>query len=94
MSNEDVKTWVLGGAVLIIGAILSFIAKWFFVQMIKILKEIKVELSGLTRITDIQNVKITHLEDDGKKNYDRLNRHSDRIINIEKQIITLNDKSR
>lgn len=89
---EMIKVWVLSGSVIVMGGILIFISKWFFIQAITILKDIREELKGLTTVTSNQDIKITNIEKESAQTHERLNRHSNRIMDVEKHLIILSDK--
>jgi dissimilatory sulfite reductase (desulfoviridin) alpha/beta subunit len=90
--NDATKVWVLYGLLTVIGFVLIFLAKWFFNETLRILSEIREELKSLTHITTKQDIVIQNIKEDVTQMHERLNRHSNRIMDVEKNFITLSDK--
>ena len=90
--NDTTKIWILSGVITSIGLVIIFLAKWFFFQVVNILKDIREELKNLTHISDIQDVKIKYLEDANIQQANRMDRHSNRIMDVEKNIIAIFEK--
>ena len=86
-----IKNWVLSGAIIIVGYTLIFLLKTFFAQLLLALKDIRQELINLRQTTTIQDIKLTNIDRENLQAHERANRHSNRITDLEKHIISIND---
>lgn len=85
--NDSAKIWVLCGLVMVMGTIGGFLAKWFFNEVISILSEIKDELKAQSKSIQSHDYQLSTSNEMNKQMNERLNRHSYRIEELEKEFI-------
>lgn len=85
--NESIKIWILCGLVVGMGTVFAFLAKWFFNEVLTVLSDIKAELKRQNTSVQGHEYQITSLVELTKQQNERLNRHSIRIEELEKQFL-------
>ena len=88
------KIWILSGIILVVTGVLTYLCSWFFNRLVASLDKLVTRLEELVHTTTVQDVKINSLERDREVHKERLDRHSNRIQDIEKHIVSLTDKSK